>query len=404
LIDNTTERSKLPKWLQDTQNKSWEPEIIISGLMLTSLFILPTKLFEFCGMLVQDFGVEYISAWLILIYLSIIINIFKIFFIVHLLVRLAWTGMVGLSYAFPKGVINENLFKVFSHHEFKKPAELVIKLERWCSIMFAFPVYIGIIFIIISFILFLFLSISTYFELSIMYAIGIIVFIALVYFISSLLFKNSAISRLNATSIPSTISSIYQSNLGKWPVQISVVVLMLTAFPSVVTDINGFDMFLNASQLNDKWLPKSEFYYDNHEEEQRFARSFINSAIVKEQHFMELNVAYYAEDERTSRKYKEQVIIDNSLDSLNWKSVNTAEDLINIYLNDSLIQIEEWQYLNLPYTNQRVYNTFIDISHIPMGLNHIRVEKLTFANIEPIVTRWRVRDKWALIPFFKTTN
>lgn len=32
--------SKTPDWMLEIQNKSWEPEILISGITLTSLFIL----------------------------------------------------------------------------------------------------------------------------------------------------------------------------------------------------------------------------------------------------------------------------------------------------------------------------------------------------------------------------
>jgi len=33
-------KTKTPDWLLDIQNKSWEPEILISGITLTFLFIL----------------------------------------------------------------------------------------------------------------------------------------------------------------------------------------------------------------------------------------------------------------------------------------------------------------------------------------------------------------------------
>ena len=403
-MSNLEDRRKLPEWLQDTQNRSWEPEIIISGLTLTSLFILPTKLYEFCGMLIQDYGVDYLSAMLVLMYLSFVINLFKIFFIVHLMLRLAWTGVVGLSYAFPKGVINERLFKVFSHYKFRKPAELVIQLERLCSILFAFPVYVGIILVFITFLLLLFVGISTYFEASIIYAIGLFMVLVLIYSGSSFIFKNSLFSKWVATSLPSTISSIYQSNLGKWPVQISVIVFMIASAPFILKDVKGFSKFYNFNISDSKWQSKSELYYDLHEPEKRFSRAFINRATFKNQDFIELNIAYYAEDERIVREYQQAVGSNIGLDSLNWENVSEFEDLLHVYLNDSLIKIEEWQYLSLPQTDQKVLNTYIDISQVPVGQNRIRIEKLLFADLEPIISRWIIRKKWAEIPFYKTED
>mgnify|MGYP001139435540 CR=1 FL=1 len=403
-MSNLEDRSKLPEWLQDTQNRSWEPEIIISGLTLTSLFILPTKLYEFCGMLIQDYGVDYLSAILTLMYLSFAINLFKIFFIVHLMMRLAWTGMVGLSYAFPKGVINERLFKVFSHHKFKKPAELVMQLERLCSTLFAFPVYVGIILILFTFFLLLLVSISTYFEASIIYTMALLVLSAFIYSGAALIFKNSSFARWIATSIPSTISSVYQSNLGKWPVQISVFVFMIASGPFIIEDTRGFSKFYNFSGIDTQWISKSELYFDLQESEKRFSRAFINTATFKNQDVIELNIAYYAEDERIVREYQQATGSNIGLDSLNWQDVNEFEDLIKVYVNDSLIQIEKWQYLSLPQTNQKVLSTYIDISRLPVGQNNIRIEKLTFADLEPIISRWIIRKKWAEIPFYKTAN
>jgi hypothetical protein len=391
------ERSKLPKWLKETQNKSWEPEIIISGLMLTSLFIIPDKLFEFCGMLVQVYGVDYLNAMLILMYLSFVINIFKLFFIVHLLLRLAWTGMVGLSYAFPNGVDNEKLFKVFSHYKFKKPASLVIKLERWCSILFAFPVYIGTILVLITFILLLIIAISTYFSLGIFYALGLFILLLLIYLSISFFFKESAFASLIATSIASTISSIYQSNLGKWPVQISVFIFMIFSAPFIINDIHGFGKFFNAVGNDDiEWQVKSDIYANHHDPEKRYARAFLTSETIKKADYINLSLAHYIQDEKHIEIFNK-----NIPDSLSWQNVDALEDLFRVYLNDSLIITENWQRYSLPITEQKILSTYLDVSDLPKGSHQIRVEKLTYIDFGFSLRKSRVRKQWAIIPFYK---
>ena len=38
---------KTPDWLIETQNKSWEPEILISGITLTFLFIISSHIYRY---------------------------------------------------------------------------------------------------------------------------------------------------------------------------------------------------------------------------------------------------------------------------------------------------------------------------------------------------------------------
>ncbi|WP_373395991.1 hypothetical protein V8V91_15465 [Algoriphagus halophilus] len=94
-------------WLENLQRNSWEPEVIISGITLAFLFAFPSQLFEFAAYLIQDLGTGFLPAILILIYSSTIISVFKIFFVVHLILRFVWAGLLGLSYAFPEGVIEK---------------------------------------------------------------------------------------------------------------------------------------------------------------------------------------------------------------------------------------------------------------------------------------------------------
>ena len=116
--------SKTPDWLLEVQNKSWEPEIIISGITLTFVFILPNYIYNFYGMLVQDFGVFDAIAKILYRISVIAITGLKIILNVHLILRGLWTGCVGLSYVFPAGVNNEKLPKSQRNNIYDKPDRL----------------------------------------------------------------------------------------------------------------------------------------------------------------------------------------------------------------------------------------------------------------------------------------
>ena len=132
------EENQTPKWLIAAQNKSWEPEILISGITLTFLFILSNRIYNFFGMLTQDFGVfDAISKSLYIISIISLTSL-KIILVAHLVLRGVWTGFVGLSYVLPNGVKYEKLPKNQRSVKFDTPESIVIKIEKICSLLFSF--------------------------------------------------------------------------------------------------------------------------------------------------------------------------------------------------------------------------------------------------------------------------
>ncbi len=127
-----------PAWLIAVQNKSWEPEIIISGLTLTFLFIVTDHIFNYFGMLIQEYAVLEVMAHILYAISIIMLTGLKVILIVHLILRGLWTALVGLSYVYPAGVNRENLAKSEQNLKFPRPDELVIKVEKICSLLFAF--------------------------------------------------------------------------------------------------------------------------------------------------------------------------------------------------------------------------------------------------------------------------
>lgn len=137
-------KNEAPDWLKRTQEASWEPEILISGISLLALFQLP-ELITQAHIFVEDYTLasfqygnvddgfftllETAVYWLITC------------LIIHLGLRSIWVSFVGLSYAFPDGISFNNL-KITSYYKSKllrirSFEESVIRLEKISSMMYA---------------------------------------------------------------------------------------------------------------------------------------------------------------------------------------------------------------------------------------------------------------------------
>lgn len=153
-------RPQVPSWLTSIQERSWEPEILISGIALLALTQMPRLLDQLQIFLEERslqlffFGdldavaVSLLKAstyWLI------------IGLIVHLLLRSVWVSFIGLSYTFPSGLQPERLrFQPFFQKRIARlPSfeDSIQRLEAMCSTVYA-----------IAF-LFMMATISTFFYL-----------------------------------------------------------------------------------------------------------------------------------------------------------------------------------------------------------------------------------------------
>ena len=91
---------------------------------------LSGKIYEFSVYLIQEVGLGSFPSVLVLLYLTTIVSVFKIFFVFHFCLRFVWAGLLGLSYAYPQGGINKNLFKMAQDYRYQNPAEMVMKSEK----------------------------------------------------------------------------------------------------------------------------------------------------------------------------------------------------------------------------------------------------------------------------------
>jgi hypothetical protein len=389
-------------WLDDLQKHSWEPEVIISGIALAFIFAFPAQIFDFGVRLIQDYGLNYVGALLVLLYLAYVINIFKIFLIVHLCLRFAWAGLLGLSYAFPQGAINEKLFKNAQHFEYAKPGDMALKMERACSMAFAFPLMLSIMFIAITLYLGALLLIYKAFDLNFFAIYLIFLGTAIAVAIWGVADKRSKLKTWLTTSFYGSIQAIYQSNLGKWSLLGYLFFILGLAIPFVTSDLKGLSLYYNSANLSgERWeWPDKSWYFENHlPSGERFPRVMLASDQVNGSAVL-LSLAYYAEDEAHLAVINQDH--QTALDTLGWPALHHPTDLHRFYLNDSLVSLERWAPARLPGSGQRAYQSLLDISALPPGQHELRVEKLVlWENLFNSGTEaWR-RKNWARLVLVK---
>ena len=129
-----------PQWLKNIQNNSWEPEILISGAIIIFLFSVNEYLSQFAQW--AFFVLASPTLDIILLWLLAGVEIIKICFISHLLLRGVWVAFIGLSYSYPMGVQKSKFKLKWRYGKFVEkehlPIDSVINLERICSTIYAF--------------------------------------------------------------------------------------------------------------------------------------------------------------------------------------------------------------------------------------------------------------------------
>lgn len=390
-------------WLENLQRNSWEPEVIISGITLAFLFAFPSKIYAFSATLVQEYGLHFLGAMLVLLYLSAIISVFKIFFVVHLVLRFIWAGLLGLSYAFPKGVIKENLFKMSQHYEYQKPSEMVLTMERICSMTFAYP--ISLVFIILVFTSYLGILLIIYLYLNISFFIIYLISIGslLIFLVLTLASKKTRWKRKSSKTIMASVGAIYQSNLGKWFSVLYGLGIFILSTPLIFNDVRDFSLFFNETDLLDnelKWPTKELSYTEFHNDNTRYPRAFLSTEIVKGD-VLHLGIARYEGDDKFLKDLNSN--FKKGLDSLDWHSLKNTPDLYRFYIKEEKLNPSNWRRTRIHVSNQKVYETSFDISHLAPGNYNIMIEKImvSYGLFSNDPTSIRHRKKWDEISFIK---
>jgi hypothetical protein len=133
-------KAAVPDWLDKLQTESWQAEILISGgafvgLGSVSNAFVPIFQFLFYSTSFSERLINFLAFSVDLVVWSLMFG-----FLIHLVLRGFWIGLIGMNYVFPKGMIKERLalkgkFKNMFHESQNTP--LIIRLDKYCSAIFA---------------------------------------------------------------------------------------------------------------------------------------------------------------------------------------------------------------------------------------------------------------------------
>ncbi len=153
------EESETPGWLQKLQQESWQAEILISGGAFIAIVGLLNTMDSFYSFLEYATKLNHGIVLLLTGGIGLAILFLAEGFLLHLILRGYWIGLIGLNYVFPKGINQEKLafrgrFSTFIKGNSNSP--YLMKLDKLCSLVFAFTFFV--IFSFAGFIIFIILS------------------------------------------------------------------------------------------------------------------------------------------------------------------------------------------------------------------------------------------------------
>lgn len=404
------EKVPVPNWLKELQQRSWEPEILLSGIVLFGMFKVPELLDQFLKFFkVNIFGNS-----------SDINNLVALFkmgiywliggLILHLICRGIWIGMVGLSYTFPNGIQEDKLnYKGrFKDKIAKTPSyeQIVIRLEKISSSLFSisFMLFMSLIggylyffvLVVIPFTiafmvfdmgwngpLFAFFQVHVFVILSIGF-LGLIDFVTLGYFRRFKVFYkvfwpiHKVISILTLSRFYRPIYYGLVTNFNKW-------VLFLFLFVFAFGSIIGAGSITSAEYPGDPysrltlWEYGSGYSvhfgnYDDQNETNPSMRAQIQSDVIRED-FLKLFVV-------GNIAYQDAMLEFTPLDSLLEVFPDTAQVALNLMVINNYLRVkidEEWVMVDRWYshykttTDQRGFLAYIPIGWLKQGMHHVKI-------------------------------
>jgi hypothetical protein len=303
--------------LTELQQKSWEPEVLLSGIVLYGLFQAPRLLDDFHYFFRVNINTRTNDIDNFVAVLKLAIYWLTCGLVAHIISRGIWVGMIGLSFAFPKGIAFNrlNYAKKFKDRREKIPdtKQIIYTLESFSSTLFSIsfmvfmmviggylyllvaiiiPVYwLDLVFRNISYFDILEKMLSYYFVfVLILGLLSFIDFVSLgllkrVKFISKLYFPfYNMVSFLTLARFYRPIYYILISNIKTWKVVISSVTFLFAIFITLI--YGSFDRYPgeNISDIS-FWSDNMESgtytgYYDDQIEEIKSVIAQIQSDVI----------------------------------------------------------------------------------------------------------------------------
>lgn len=329
-------RNQIEVWLKKLEQESWQLELLVSGF---TIFLL-----QMAYQAINDYGdsfefhyesgsIFFVIAVLLLYILSICTLVLMINLVLHLSLRGFWIGAIGLRSVGTNINYHKLKYTEFFTEKLKQGVvsmdELIIKLDRLCSVIFSFTFLI--IFLFLS--LFLFLLLLSLSQLGLQFLVDhapswlsavlnvfstVVVIVLLIsgfaYFIDSMslgLLKKSKRLRpvyypvyrvLSTLTLSFLYRTIYYNIITKFP--ISYTRLILIAYLLII-------FFIPFIALDDyRYFPDNETktslysdYYDDTRQQGKFINKVSMPTMAVSDNFIPLFVRYNASDNPALEKH-----------------------------------------------------------------------------------------------------
>ncbi|MEO0790098.1 MAG: hypothetical protein AAFY36_15635 [Bacteroidota bacterium] len=141
------EHQETPKWLKSLERTSWQIEVLISGGLMFTLYSLPGSINELLYQAYLNTGFE-ITIFVVFMAAFVVSKALLIGFGVNLFLRAIWLALLGVHFAYPKGIDYErlNYSKAFEEEMNKRPSTLdrILWLEKWASLSYSLAIILTI--------------------------------------------------------------------------------------------------------------------------------------------------------------------------------------------------------------------------------------------------------------------
>lgn len=402
-----------PEWLQALEAQSWQAELIASGLAIY-------------GSLSMGVYLDYFSDWAVLRFEERTLNILTfmflyifsahallvISFITHLVLRILWAGILGLSSVFPKGVNTEtkvypDYFKEKLKRDYPDLSKYSLELDKMCSLIFSvlcamvivlinISLWIGI-YLFASFLLLKFLPVSIVNFIGYIF-IGIYFLIAIIGVIMTQgKFKNSKVSKkygyqliMNTSKfvylignrsfnyITQTIRSNTTSKsffIGMFAI---LILSMFFAFPRFINTVEIYkpELFANVSS-HESYVVKEN--YKDQLDESLILQPYIQSELI-EHDFLQVFIPLFEREKPIIQEVCDIYVWNDDISKnenrlLRVRSRNRcALKYYNLMIDGKSLNNLSYHYKSEFQNNRGGYEVFIPIDSLDMGHHVLKIE------------------------------
>ncbi len=430
----------LPKWLEEQQTNSWQIEILFASGFILFLLKIPQYCKDYLVSVLQSSAFE--SYVLILVVGTYLFSrALLIGFVVNLILRALWLGMLGVNFAFPQGINYERLnYSEYFNDKTKQQkslAEQIIQVEKICSLSFSITVIMTLMSLGVFLLLALSFSFISYFFPTLDTPVLGYILMILFFLLSLGVLDRVVFGRLKKVHQMSrwyypfyrvygvlSLSFLYRkewltitSNIQKWKIFVVFTLYFIAAFVMVSRDLSAYtnipmlvtlDFQEERKYLNlDTWRRsvKSRHYENLLSADDKVFDLAIQSDIVKDK-FLKLFVVYQqwfdrplshtlektnrGENQNQRRGTPRSIYLQrDSLMTIAFSSFFT------VYIDKQVQRNPYWYQYQHPITKEHGFVTYLSLDSIQSGNHYL---ELWVQGIEAdTLTSGRYRE----IPFIK---